>query len=1664
MHHGSKARTALIVIITMLGAGLPTFAAVVAPPATSTAGATTAPSCAPQGCISLDVTTQGKINSPGDQDVYTLNITDASGDAVFPRAETGLSSNMNWNVRDSNGVTVFDDLFSDGVFGANPLFLHQGAYTVTVAGIPGKAVSNAAYSFAMWSIHPPAQPTVLSLGQIVSGGIAKPGETDWYSLTIPAGGQRIWPQVMTWLGEGTALTILDASGNVAYDLPLGCCPDARPVFLAGGTYRVIVAPRLLDTLLGHATGAYEFRLLVIPDPQTFDSTDGTTWQLGDTLSNGQRIRNGIPTNIAGMAQLDQPYAEDRYTFSVAGPTRLALTWDGSASSCSTGFVVELLMAGGGVDSLPYCSNSVVQLPQAGTYTVVVGSADYNAGDSSNGYTISSLHYSLTIATTSQTPTITTVNNVKTGIAVGAGGSGTISGAGSQDVYPLTVAAGQQTEPIYFSSTGSASTWSLFSSDGLQLFGNQGMSGANYGALGPLQAGSYSIVVAGNGGYTFGTQANAVPQAKGAVTLGAQMSGNIAAAGAQEAWTLPAVAGEQVYVQSSSPSSPNPSGLWAQLIAPDGSTVFVRQIGADFGGPVTLLQSGTYAIDVYGIGHGPSFSQYSFSVTSVASTAPPVTLTRGVTKQGSIALGSEAAYQFAAVAGDDVFVQSPSGNGYVNYALRGVDGFVLGQGATGGDLGEFRLPRTGTYSIVVYPTANGAGNFSLLVSAIAVAQANIDPSTSPTRSGVLGVGARAIYSFDGVAGESLVFSNTTPIGPQTGNRWKLVEPDGFTLFDADISWLSAGGGRITLPHTGTYSVVVYSTISAGHGTSGVYAFQVVHAPKDLGALVPSWHAIAIGDTVAAGTVTDAAGTTRIDPGAGVIEATNAMDIYKFDAVSGDAVDFVAKTCTIAARWNLRDPAGHVVFDDALAGAAGCDETGALALPLSGTYLLSVGAAAQIGNYSFTVAADASVTEPAQPGQAVPAAAITSFTPSSAPAGGTTTMTIFGTNLTAPMSIHVGNSSRQLPVTPLSAQPASGTIPGSVAQVRVDLRSAPVGSAYSVTVVTANGTLGAPGHFVVGPIADPTVNIHAPDVGMRAGASTNTFVTVANPSNSDYWNLGLLLDVPIDANVGLIAPQFPKSAVVDALEAGGAPSAAVSVVENGSFPTTEPAEVDPDGHHRLLAYIGVVPSHGSVRIDLQVTPAADAGGLTEDVNFAILPGTHRDPDASDSTFRIMIGLLQSGAGAGSARAAAVAQLASAPIPVKAADLTSGDATVIALLGLLTSAGFGKMLDALAIFVAGGEVSIPLFFAWFAYEVMIGLTLGHLAQWYFQSSHDPSDFTGSAGAGSQHLVSAGSPMDFSVPFLNDPTASAPAQVVDVRVTLPSQLDPSSLHSLTVNVAGQSATVSLSNEIGSAAILSPYNGGTNVAIDAHIDDTQSPPLLDVTFKGGVEGGTPQDFLPADTGVADPQGAGSLAFTVSTRPDATPLSHFGMNASVQFDPQFGGDTETHTLPDPANSTATYEISDDHPIAGKSMSLSSYNGLVSAKFSDPALKALSDPRVTPFAIQISSPTGTKTFVLPTNSGWTRSPSTGAIRSYRYTDRLKVNGPITSVSIDVVHGMVSISGRGANLASVFTAKPSEIDLTMSENNSTYCAQFGGKIYVSATRFVATKAPAPIACAT
>ncbi len=208
---------------------------------------------------------------------------------------------------------------------------------------------------------------------------------------------------------------------------------------------------------------------------------------------------------------------------------------------------------------------------------------------------------------------------------------------------------------------------------------------------------------------------------------------------------------------------------------------------------------------------------------------------------------------------------------------------------------------------------------------------------------------------------------------------------------------------------------------------------------------------------------------------------------------------------------------------------------------------------------------------------------------------------------------------------------------------------------------------------------------------------------------------------------------------------------------------------------------------------------------------------------------------------------------------------------------------------------------------------------------NSHDPNDKVGPAGYGPQNFVSAANPLPYRVDFENSPTATAPAQRVDVTDQLDPNLDWSTFQWTSFGFGDNVITIPPNTQNYETTVPMTYNGVTfRVVIDLNLNPLTG--VLDASFQSlnaanmmtglatcpgtlslgpaNPEAELPPPvtigFLPPEDGTG--RGMGFITYTVQPKASVPTGTQIRNVADVTFDL--------------GNTIATDQVSDTDPTLG----------------------------------------------------------------------------------------------------------------------------------------------------
>jgi hypothetical protein len=240
------------------------------------------------------------------------------------------------------------------------------------------------------------------------------------------------------------------------------------------------------------------------------------------------------------------------------------------------------------------------------------------------------------------------------------------------------------------------------------------------------------------------------------------------------------------------------------------------------GTLTLQLSGTYTVLFEGQIGATSAINYTFNVSSQGHVTvnPPTgtALTLGAVTSGAIATaGQQISYVFTIAGPANLYFDSLTNNGNLNWSLTGPQGAVVSNRGFassddtnfGGSSPIINLVVAATYQLTVQGSGSSTGSYSFRLSDLASASA-LSPST--VVSGTLNPGNSSnLYQFSATAGDLFYFDALSQ--NSSFFDWRLIDPFGRQVWYQNFSDV----GTQQLAFTGTYTArVAFRTIATEDG--------------------------------------------------------------------------------------------------------------------------------------------------------------------------------------------------------------------------------------------------------------------------------------------------------------------------------------------------------------------------------------------------------------------------------------------------------------------------------------------------------------------------------------------------------------------------------------------------------------------------------------------------------------------------------------------------------------------------------------------------------------------------------------------------------------------------------------------------------------------------------
>jgi uncharacterized protein YhfF len=436
------------------------------------------------------------------------------------------------------------------------------------------------------------------------------------------------------------------------------------------------------------------------------------------------------------------------------------------------------------------------------------------------------------------------------------------------------------------------------------------------------AGTYTVLIdpQGTGSGSATIQLNTFSDLGGTITIGTPLTVTTTGIGQNARYTFSGTAGQQISLTLTNSTYTGCIALATSILKPDGTNLGSTSIcgASGFIDSMTMPVTGTYTVlvDPGGTATGSvtlqinTFSDISGTITI----GTPLTVT-------TTGAGQRARYTFSGTAGQQISLTLTNSTytGCIALAtsILKPDGTTLGSTSICGASGfidSMTMPVTGTYTVLVDPGGTATGSVTLQLNTFSDISGTITIGT-PLTVTTTGIGQNARYTFSGTAGQqiSLTLTNSTYTGC-IALATSILKPDGTTLGSTSICGASGFIDSMTMPVTGTYTVLV----DPGGTATGSVTLQL-NTFSDI-----------------SGTITIGTPLTVTTTGAG----QNAR--YTFSGTAGQQISLTLTNSTytgcIALNTSILKPDGTTLGSTGICGSSGFIDS--MTIPVTGTYTVFV----------------------------------------------------------------------------------------------------------------------------------------------------------------------------------------------------------------------------------------------------------------------------------------------------------------------------------------------------------------------------------------------------------------------------------------------------------------------------------------------------------------------------------------------------------------------------------------------------------------------------------------------------------------------------------------------------------------------------------------------------
>ncbi len=726
------------------------------------------------------------------------------------------------------GTQLAAGSFSGGFIEVSSLPL-TGTYTVLLSPSGGSAGSLKLTSYKPSDITGSISPKASAEGTTQHVAIAAPGQNARYSVTISAGEKVSLRTNNSKFSGSYGIRWLNSKGEALYSESWS--PEENwfwdsKTFASAGTYTLLVDPS------GPATGSVDLQLWETPD-----------------LS-GQTI---TPAEEGGSVKstIEIPGQRELITFS--GTEGQQFAWGTSESTISSGGTVTLRqpsgaqLASGGFSEF----HEAISLPETGTYTFLVDPATTGFQPAANG----TGHVKVTGYLVPE--------DITGSISPKASAEGTtqhvaIAAPGQNARYSVTISAGEKVSLRTNNSKFSGSygiRW--LNSKGEALYSESWSPEENWfwDSKTFASAGTYTLLVDPSGPATGSVdlQLWETPDLSGQTITPAEEGGSVKSTieipGQRELITFSGTEGQQ-FAWGTSESTIS-SGGTVTLRQPSGAQLASGGF-SEFHEAISLPETGTYTflVDPATTGFQPAANGTGHvKVTGylvpedITGSISPKASAEGTTQHVAIAApGQNARYSVTISAGEKVSLRTNNSKFSGSYGIRWLNskGEALYSESWSPEENWFWDSKTfasaGTYTLLVDPSGPATGSVDLqLWETPDLSGQTITPAEEggSVKSTIEIPGQRELITFSGTASQLVtVKAQESTIA---SGAMRVLTPEGSQLSGGEASFSSGSSGRVevTLPSTGTYTIVVdppstsYGPVVNGTGSVKVSVYLGSH---------------------------------------------------------------------------------------------------------------------------------------------------------------------------------------------------------------------------------------------------------------------------------------------------------------------------------------------------------------------------------------------------------------------------------------------------------------------------------------------------------------------------------------------------------------------------------------------------------------------------------------------------------------------------------------------------------------------------------------------------------------------------------------------------------------------------------------------------------------------